>query len=94
MLALCRRNDMHGRSSATAMTLSLIRSGNALQACRQLGTLREAQLLMPCLFGALNELSTEDRQRSNKNAGQADVFGATCDGSSRRLKRHCVTEAG
>ncbi|QNM59584.1 hypothetical protein XHV734_0745 [Xanthomonas hortorum pv. vitians] len=29
-----------------------------------------------------------------KNAGQAGVFGATCDGSSRRLKRHCVTEAG
>ncbi|WP_233368462.1 hypothetical protein [Xanthomonas hortorum] len=45
------------------MDLGLMRCGNALQACRQLGALREAQLLMPCVFGALNELSLEDRQR-------------------------------
>ncbi|CAD7724580.1 hypothetical protein LMG31886_06670 [Xanthomonas hydrangeae] len=93
MLAICRRNDTHGRPSATAMTLSLIRRGNA-QACRQLGTLPEAQLLMPCLFGALNKRSPEDRSDPTKNAGQAGAFGATCDGSSGRLKRHCVTEAG
>ncbi|CAD0306212.1 hypothetical protein [Xanthomonas hortorum] len=43
------------------MDLGLIRRGNALQACRQLGTLLEAQLLMPCLFDALNELSLQDR---------------------------------
>lgn len=61
ILAICRRNDMHGRPSATAMDLGLIRRGNALQACRQLGTLLEAQLLMPCLFDALNELSLQDR---------------------------------
>lgn len=65
MLAICRRNDTHGRPSATAMTLSLIRRGNA-QACRQLGTLPEAQLLMPCLFGALNKRSPEDRSDPTK----------------------------
>ncbi|MER3052807.1 hypothetical protein ABS769_02805 [Xanthomonas hortorum] len=43
------------------MDLGLIRYGNALQACRQLGTLLEAQLLMPCVLGVLNKLSPEDR---------------------------------
>ncbi|WP_176340819.1 hypothetical protein [Xanthomonas hortorum] len=48
------------------MDLGLIRYGKALQACRQLGTLLEAQLLMPCVFGALNELSLEDRSDPTK----------------------------
>ncbi|CAD0309661.1 hypothetical protein [Xanthomonas hortorum] len=61
------------------MTLGLTRYGNALQACRQLGTLVEAQLLMPCvfgalLFGALNELSLQDRQRSNEKTPASRRF--------------------
>ncbi|MDV2453170.1 hypothetical protein [Xanthomonas hortorum] len=76
------------------MTLSLIRRGNALQACRQLGALVEAQLLMPCLFGALNELSLEDRSDQTKNAGQAGVLVQRAMEAVGRLKWHCVTEAG
>ncbi|MCC4624876.1 hypothetical protein LYZ86_18350 [Xanthomonas hortorum pv. cynarae] len=61
------------------MDLGLIRYGDALQACRQLGALVEAQLLMPCLFGALlfgalNELSLQDRQRSNEKTPGKPAF--------------------